>query len=203
MEIPVEATHVHGRVAPLEAPFDPLVEEQLRSMMPPGVPPIALFRMFARKPGMTAAMQPWGGHLLGRALSVDLRAREIVIDRTCARCGCEYEWGVHVAFFAARAGLSEDQVASLTTGGPDDPCWESARDRLLIRLVDELHEDSDIGDDLWASLITAGFDQDQLMELLLLCGWYHAISFVARGARVPLEDGAPRFASIGSLGELS
>jgi alkylhydroperoxidase family enzyme len=197
MEIPVERREVHVRVAPLEAPFEPLVEEQLRSMMPVGVPPIALFRMFARKPDMTAAMQTWGGHLLGRTLSVDLRAREIVIDRTCARCGCEYEWGVHVAFFAARAGLSEAQVASLTTGGPDDPCWESARDSLLVRLVDQLHEHSDIDDELWASLAAAGFDEDQLMELLLLCGWYHAISFVARSARVPLEEGAPRFGSIG------
>jgi alkylhydroperoxidase family enzyme len=184
------------RIVPLEAPFEPVVEDQLRSMMPPGAPPIALFRMFARSPAMTTAMQPWGRHLLGRTLSVDLRGREIVIDRTCARCGCEYEWGVHVAFFAARAALSEAQVVSLTKGGPDDPCWESERDRLLIRLVDELHERSDVGDELWSAL-TAQFGEEQLMELLLLCGWYHAISFVARGARVPLEEGAPRFAEVG------
>jgi hypothetical protein len=30
-------------------------------------------------------------------------------------------------------------------------------------------------------------------HLTMLCGWYHAISFSARAARVPLEDGAPRF----------
>ena len=30
----------------------------------------------------------------------------------------------------------------------------------------------------------------------LLCGWYHAISFAANAARVPLEDGAPRFADV-------
>jgi alkylhydroperoxidase family enzyme len=192
----VEATDMDARIVPLEPPFAPLVEEQLRSMMPPGVAPIALFRMFARRPAMTAAMRPWGGHLLGRSLSVDLRAREIVIDRTCVRCACEYEWGVHVAFFASRAGLGRDQVASLATGGPDDPCWESGRDRLLIRLVDELHEQSDVDDKLWTAL-RAEFGQDQLMELLLLCGWYHAISFVARGARVPLEEGAPRFEEVG------
>jgi hypothetical protein len=70
------------------------------------------------------------------------------------------------------------------------------RDRLLIRLVDELHERSDLDDDLWSALRTE-FSEDQLMELLLLCGWYHAISFVARGARVPLEVGVPRFDSVG------
>jgi len=190
-------TEPGSRIAPLEAPFEPTVAEQLRSMMPPGVPPIALFRMFGRRLDMAAAMHPWGAHLLGRGLSVDLRCREIVIDRTCARCGCEYEWGVHVAFFAERARLSEAQVASLTHGGPGDACWDAERDRLVIRLVDELHEGSDVGDELWAAL-RATFDEDQLMELLLLCGWYHAISFVARGARVPLEEGAPRFASLGA-----
>jgi hypothetical protein len=28
----------------------------------------------------------------------------------------------------------------------------------------------------------------------MLCGWYHAISFAARAARVELEPHAPRFA---------
>src|SRR5580700_6115710 len=128
------------RIAPLEAPFEPAIEEQLRDMMPPGVPPIALFRTFVKNPAMTAAMQPWGRHELSRDLTVGRREREIVIDRTCARCGCEYEWGVHVAFFASRAGLDDAQVASLTHGGADDACWSARRDQLLIRLVDELHE---------------------------------------------------------------
>jgi alkylhydroperoxidase family enzyme len=179
----------------VEPPYEGTIEVQLRSMMPPGVPPIALFRTFVRNPPMTAAMQPWGRHQLSRALSVGLREREVVIDRTCARCGCEYEWGVHVAFFAARAGLDAAHVTSLTHGGPDDRCWSSERDRLLVRLVDELHDTSDVSDTLWVSL-RAEFDEAQLLDLLLLCGWYHAISFAARAARVALEDGAPRFDAV-------
>jgi len=183
------------RIAPLEPPFEPAEEEQLRAMMPPGVPPIALFRTFVRNPPMTAAMQPWGRHQLGRSLAVGLREREIVIDRTCARCGCEYEWGVHVAFFAERAGLDAAQVRSLTHGGPADPCWVEGRERLLIRLVDELHDRSDVSEALWQEL-QSQYDVAQLLDLLLLCGWYHAISFTARAARVPLEDGAPTFDSV-------
>jgi hypothetical protein len=30
----------------------------------------------------------------------------------------------------------------------------------------------------------------------MLCGWYHAISFTARAARVPLEAGSPTFAGV-------
>ena len=144
---------------------------------------------------MAAAMQPWGRHQLGRSFAVGLREREIVIDRTCARCGCEYEWGVHVAFFAARAGLDAAQVRSLTHGGPADPCWVEERERLLIRLVDELHDSSDVSEALWQEL-QSQYDEAQLLDLLLLCGWYHAISFTARAARVPLEDGAPTFDSV-------
>ena len=187
---------VTPRIPPLEPPYEPDVDAQLRSMMPPGVPPIALFRTFARNMPMTEAMGPWGGYELSRKLSLTLRDREIVIDRTCARCGCEYEWGVHVAFFAERAGLDAAQVLSLTHGNAADACWTDERDRLLIRAVDSLHDSADIDNALWSDL-AATFGGQQLLDLLLLTGWYHAISYVARAARVPLEPGAPTFATVG------
>ncbi|MBV9952786.1 MAG: carboxymuconolactone decarboxylase family protein [Acidimicrobiia bacterium] len=166
-------------------------------MMPPGAPPIALFRTFVRNMAMTEAMAQWGGYELSKGLSLRMRDREILIDRTCARCGCEYEWGVHVLFFAGRVGLTAEQVASLTSGGPDDPCWTDERDRLLLRAADALHDSANIDDDLWSDLRTA-FDDVQLLDLTMLCGWYHAISFTANAARVRLEDGAPRFVELPS-----
>jgi alkylhydroperoxidase family enzyme len=183
---------VVARISPLEAPFEPETDAVLKQMMPPGVPPIALFRTFARNLAMTKAMHGWGSYELSKALSLSLRDREIVIDRTCARCGCEYEWGVHVAIFAERAALDADQVSSLVHGSHDDPCWSSSRDRLLIRAVDALHVGSDLPDDLWSELLEE-LDQEAILDLTMLCGWYHAISFTARAARVPLEDYAPRF----------
>lgn len=189
---------VTPRIPPLEPPYDSEVGIQLQKMMPPGVPPIALFRTLVRNLPMTRAMDSWGGYELGRRLSLSMRDREIVIDRTCARCGCEYEWGVHVAFFAERVGLDAAQVSSLTHGSPDDACWSEERDRLLIRAVDALHDGADIPDHLWNDLATT-FTDDNLLDLLLLCGWYHAISFVARAVRVPLEPDAPTFTSIGEI----
>jgi alkylhydroperoxidase family enzyme len=184
------------RIAPLQAPYLPQVEEQLRQMMPAGVPPIALFRMFARNLPMTRAMHPWGAYQLGRGFSLSLREREIVIDRTCARAGCEYEWGVHLAFFAGRAGLTGEQIASLTHGRPGDPCWTDPRERLLISAVDALHETADVPGALWTEL-AAAYDEPQLLDLLLLAGWYRAISYVANATRLAPEPGAPTFASVG------
>jgi hypothetical protein len=80
------------RITPLEAPYEPAVQEQLEQMIPPGVPPIALFRTFVRNLPKTRAMHQWGRYELGRELSLSMREREIVIDRTCARSRCEYEW---------------------------------------------------------------------------------------------------------------
>jgi hypothetical protein len=45
-------------------------------------------------------------------------------------------------------------------------------------------------DATWAAL---DLSDEQRLDLLLLAGWYHAIAYVARAARVPLEPGAPRF----------
>jgi alkylhydroperoxidase family enzyme len=167
--------------------------------MPPGVPPILLFRTVVRNLPMTAAMSGWRGYELGKRLSLSLRDREIVIDRTCARCGCEYEWGVHVAFFAERVGLSCSQITSLTHGGPGDPSWAGERDRLLIEAADALHDSAGIGDDLWHQL--AGlFSDEQLLDLTMLAGWYHAVSFTANAARVAREDGVPCFADVADAG---
>ncbi len=186
---------VTPRIGALEPPHEPAVAAQLEKMMPPNVAPIALFRTVVKNLPMAEAMTLWGGYELSRALSLSLRDREIVIDRTCVRCGCEYEWGVHVAFFAAKARLDPDQIGSLTHGDADDGCWATERDRLLIRAVDALCDHRDIDDTLWAAL-RGEFDDREILDLTMLCGWYHAISFTARAARVPLEAGSPTFASV-------
>ena len=72
------------RIAPLEPPYEDTIARRLESMMPPGVPPIALFRTFAKNEPMTEAMGRWGRYELGRELSLTMRDREIVIDRLLA-----------------------------------------------------------------------------------------------------------------------
>ena len=183
------------RIDPVQPPYPPEVAERLDAMMPPGVPPIALFRTMVRNLPMTTAMGGWGTYELSKRLSLSMRDREIVIDRTCARCQCEYEWGVHLLFFAERTGLSAPQITSLTHGAASDPCWTDERDRMLIEAADALHDSADLDDELWHRM-TQVFTGEQLLDLLMLAGWYHAISFAANAARVPAEDNAPRFADV-------
>ena len=95
---------------------------------------------------------------------------------------------MHVAAFAAAAGLSDADVRHTVSHPPDPDAW-SEKDGALIAMVDQLHETSTIDDALWTTL-AAHFDEGQLVELLMLAGWYHAIAFVCNAARVPFESWA-------------
>src|SRR4029079_12760097 len=139
------------RIPALDPPFTPDVEAQLATMMPAGTPPIGLSGSLARTLRRPIAMSDWGRCELGRHLSLTLREREIVILRTCARCGCEYEGGVHLMVFADRTGLDRSEISSLPRGSAGDGCWTAPRERALIQVADALHAAGDIDDELWRS----------------------------------------------------
>jgi 4-carboxymuconolactone decarboxylase len=187
-------TTTPARIAPLEPPYDAETGEMLKRWMPPGaaVEPLALFRTLAVHPELMSRMRPLGSGILNHG-QVPPRDREIVLHRTCARAGAEYEWGVHAVAFAQAVGLTTEQVAATAapTGGAEDPSW-SQQDALLIRLADELHDTSTVSDDLWAQLRPHYTDQ-QLLELIVTAGWYRTIAYVTNAARVPLESWAARF----------
>jgi 4-carboxymuconolactone decarboxylase len=178
------------RIAPLEPPYEPQVAETLRRMMPPGVEPLRLFRTVAHNPAVLERFRTIGAYILnfGR---VDALDREVLLHRTCARCGCEYEWGVHVVAFGRPLGLSEEQLRATVLDDADAPVW-SARQRLLVRLADELHDTAAVSDGLWAELAQL-WDDAQLLELIATAGFYHLVSFTANAAGVEREQYAERF----------
>jgi alkylhydroperoxidase family enzyme len=187
----IEYASMTARISSLAPPYDAQLQTWFDAVMH-GKPPLLLFTTLARDPRLfakfTAASLLDRGHLT-------LRQREIVIDRTTARCGAEYEWGIHVATFGAKVRLSGAQVRSLVHGGPDDPCWED-EERDLLRLCDSLHRNSDVDDALWASL-RKRFSEDAMLELLMLAGFYRTISYLTNALRLPLEPGAARFSESG------
>ena len=137
-----------ARIAAAKAPFSSNVQNRLRRIMPPGREPLVLFTTLARDERLFERF--FAGGLLDQG-KVTLRQREIVIGRTTSLCRSEYEWGVHIAFFAVEVGLTEEQIRSLANGGPEDACW-NASDALLIRFCDELHNTATVNDELWTAL---------------------------------------------------
>jgi 4-carboxymuconolactone decarboxylase len=183
-------------VLPRLTSIDPQYEEgvaaALAGAMPPGVPPL-LLRTIAHHPRILEMMR--ASQLLDRG-SLALRHRAIVILRTTARCTCGYKWCAPASLFAAHSELRQSEMAVIAYGGAADPAW-SQPERTLIRVVDELHDTARISDALWTDLRRHWSDA-QLVELIVLVGFYHTISFVVNGLCVKLE---PTAASV-SLGRI-
>lgn len=178
-----------ARIAPAPAPLDPDIQSAIDDVMR-GNPSLLLFTTLARDRRLF--LKFFGGGLLDRG-HLTLRQREIVIDRTTALCGAEYEWGVHVTAFGSAAELTEDQITSLVAGDSGDPCW-TAEDTVLIDLCDALHATADVDDDLWQRL-GKQFSDEAILELLLLAGFYRSTSYLVNALRLPLEAGTARFES--------
>jgi len=176
-----------SRIAPLQPPYAPETKEVFDRIMR-GAPPLMLFRVMASQPRAWEKFR--AGGLLDRG-PLSLREREIVIDRTCALNKCEYEWGVHVTTFADAAQLTEEQVRATVHGGADSPCW-SAAEQAMIAAVDALHRRATLSDAEFAAL-SAHFDEAKIFEIILLCGFYRTVSYLANGLKLPLEEMGARF----------
>ena len=179
----------HPRITPIEPPYPAEIQAEFDKIMR-GAPPLLLFRTVARNPRVLQRFL--AGGLLDRG-SISLRHRELMILRTCALCEAEYEWGVHVSAFGAKAGWTPEQVAASARGTPDDGCW-SPEERAVLRLAEDLHRTNGVSEGVWQEA-TSHFAAEQLIELVLLAGLYHAVSFMVNAFGVQHEASAPRFLS--------
>ncbi|MBV8923755.1 MAG: carboxymuconolactone decarboxylase family protein [Bradyrhizobium sp.] len=176
-----------SRIVPLRPPYAPEIQQQFDRVMR-GAPPLMLFRVMA---GHARAWDKFRTSSLLDRGPLSLRQREIVIDRTCALNACEYEWGVHVAIFAGAAGLTEAQVRATVLEGADAPCWSEA-EQALIAAVDALHHRATLSAAEFAAL-SKHYDEEQILEVMLLGGFYRTVSYLANGLALPLEATAARF----------
>ena len=127
-----------ARLAPATAPYPDRVQAAFDRMPRSWMPPFRLFTTLARHPELFERfIRGAPSYLPGTRLSI--RQREVLLHRVTARCGCEYEWGMRVHYFAGEAGLTAAQVSATVHGDAGSACWE-ANDALLIRLADELHD---------------------------------------------------------------
>src|ERR1035437_2791949 len=148
------------RIALLEPPYAPDIQQQFDRIMR-GAPPLTLFRVIA---GNARACQKFRAGSLLDPGPLSLREREIVIDRTCARTGCEYEWGVHVAIFANAADLTDEQVRATVHGDADASCW-SVAEQALIAAVDALHHRATLSEAEFKAL-SSHYDDARIFEVI-------------------------------------
>ncbi len=175
-----------ARIAPLRPPYSPSIQAAFDAIMPAGVDPLLLFRTLAVNTRVYERFR--AGGLLDRGL-LTLRQREIVIDRTCALSGSEYEWGVHIAFFAGKVKFTPEQIAATVYGGNAE--WNED-EQVLLDVCVELDATRSISDTLWVRL-THYFSPAQILEIIALIGFYRTVSLYANALRLPLEPYATCF----------
>jgi alkylhydroperoxidase family enzyme len=181
-----------SRIAPLSEPWPDWFAADMARTMPPGVSPLALFTTLA------TSQRAWTKFAAGSLLDkgpLPLRAREIVIDRTAARCGCGYEWGIHAALFAARAELGEAELAATAADDVDPSLWSPA-EFVLIETVDALLERKRL-DDAEFERLRGAFSDAQILEIVQLVAFYHGVSLICGALDLAPEPGMPSLPSTG------
>jgi 4-carboxymuconolactone decarboxylase len=148
-------------------------------------PPLNIFRTLAHNRALYKGFLGLGAHLLTGDV-IPVREREIVILRTGWRCGSEYEFGQHTTI-GIDGGLTAIEVAALAEVG--DGSWSDG-DVDLIALVDEMCADNAVSDPTWQRL-AARWSADQLLELVVLCGYYRLVSGLLNSVEVALESTTP------------
>jgi 4-carboxymuconolactone decarboxylase len=173
------------RIAPLAADGrEPRTEELLRSLRPdPDGGDMNLFATLAHHPRLLKRWSAFGGVLLaGGALPA--RDREVLILRTAANTGADYEWGHHLPL-GRRAGLTDDEMAGLARFTATE---RAPHDALLVQAADELHADSALSDATWDALADV-YDEQQLIEVCMVVGQYHLVGFTLNSLRIQREAG--------------
>lgn len=180
------------RIAPLEPPYPAAIAARFARLLPPGLVPPRLFAAVARNQGLFCHLvdSGWLGPtgLLDRRVLAP-RLRELVILRTCAAAGNDYEWRLHVHTIAARMGLSDREIDDTRSAQPDTRLWSGA-EQAAMRLADALVQRLAVDDGLYAQL-REHFDEATLIELTQLVGLYTGVAMLAALAR-PAPDDYPR-----------
>lgn len=168
--------------------IDPLTEDQARELLGERGRPLNIFLTLAKNEPLFTAFMQLGGHLLGRNFGVDRRERELVILRVGWRSGSDYEFGQHTVI-GKHVGVTEEEIVRLTKDGLDG--W-SEDDATLLAMADELCADNDVSDATWSRL-SQRWSEEQLLDLLVLAGFYRLVSGFLRSVRVQREPGTPGF----------
>ncbi|HET7311084.1 MAG TPA: carboxymuconolactone decarboxylase family protein [Mycobacteriales bacterium] len=144
-----------------------------------------IFRTLGHNRPLYKGFLALGGHLLGGG-GLPAREREIVILRTGFRAASEYEYGQHTRI-GRDAGLTDAEIARLVD---DEVAGWDAADAALVAMVDELCADDVVSNRTWERLASRWSDA-QLMELVVLAGYYRLVSGLLNSVGVALEPDTP------------
>jgi len=174
------------RLAPIGEPTPEQAEVLAKAGAGPGRRAINIFTTMVRNRRVANRAVLLGGAFLGKG-TIGGREREIVILRVGHNASAEYEFGQHTVI-GRREGLTDAEIADLASAEIGS-AW-SGDDRALIAMADELCAADCVSDATWATLAER-YTDEQLVELLMLAGYYRMISGFLNSTGVQLDGGVP------------
>ena len=160
---------------------DPRVREVLGRLPEPR---INLFTMLANAPALIGPTLRLGEAILTKS-DLDVVLRELAILHTARLTDTEYEWVQHEAI-ARLVGIEEEKIEAVErgeiAGEPFTP-----RESLALAIVGELLADGTPS----AELVTRGeaeLGRAQLLELLIVAGYYAMLGGVMRAVRLDVDS---------------
>jgi alkylhydroperoxidase family enzyme len=137
----------------------------------------------AYNPKLLKRFAVFAGYFLTHA-QMARRDVELVTLRTAYRTGSEYYFGHHVLLGRA-TGLTDGEIRAVGEHGA-----LHGRDALLMRVVDEIVTTGDLADATWNELAEL-YNDELLMEIVLLVGFYQMVAGYANSLRLEREPGVP------------
>lgn len=172
-------------------PYSEKVENSLAKWL--GNSPLEMpeiFEAFHVHPELASRAGVLGAGFLGHCL-MSRRDREIIVHRVTGRCGAEHEWGLHATSLAGTVGLSEVQVDDTVAPSLTPGYWTEDEIHLMA-VVDELADSTDVCDASW-EFLKHRYNEQQLIEFILLVGWYRTVSSMCKVLRIPPHPQCRRF----------
>lgn len=139
-------------------------------------------RALLQNPSVTAAQTHLAGALMG-SKTLNPRLRELVILRTGWRTRSEYEFCQHVGI-ARQLQMSDEEI--LGVRDPGNCKAFSEVDRAVIAMADELNDNSEVSEKTW-SVLQRIFSAAELVELILVAGFWRMMAGFLKTARIPLD----------------
>ena len=190
MMVPVIDRPSQPRIEPID--LDDVTDDELRDTLAGALTldgkPLNIFGVLGHHPKLLKRFNLLGGFILNKGL-IPERERELVILRVGWNARAVYEFGQHTVI-GKRCGLTDDEIAALTRS-PHDHDW-SAGDMALIALADDLHAADCVSNGTWLAL-SDRWSEAELVELLIVAGFYRLVSGFLNSAGVRLDDGVPGF----------
>jgi 4-carboxymuconolactone decarboxylase len=169
------------RILPLVDP-DPETAEALARAWPAQTVPANIMTTLAHHRHLLRRFSAFGGVFTARSALLP-RIRELVVLRVSWHAGCQYEWLHHVAL-AHKAGLNDVEIIRLTR--PELAEEWSREERDVVTFTDESVTTGTVSDPTWQRL-RASWSDAQLIELVMLIGYYRLAAGLLNTVRVAIE----------------